>query len=81
VLFIFETIKSLYTKLRYAFLCVFAAGIVLSQKPGNVQEQINETATMICAASAPPNVDVVYVWTFNGYPIDFKLHVEYRMVS
>ncbi|XP_070192772.1 contactin-like isoform X2 [Littorina saxatilis] len=57
------------------------ARIVISQKPGNVEGNSNETATMICTASAPANVDVVYVWTFNNHIIDFNRQVEYRMGS
>ena len=61
-------------------ICLFAASIVISQRPQNIQELVNETASMVCTASAPPNVDVVYVWKFNDHILDFQRDVEYRMV-
>ena len=61
-------------------LCLFSASIVISQRPQNTQELVNETASLTCTASAPPNVDVVYVWKFNNHIIDFERDVEYRMV-
>ena len=61
-------------------LCLFSASIVISQRPQNTQELVNETASLTCTASAPPNVDVVYVWKFNNHIINFERDVEYRMV-
>ncbi|KAL8610221.1 hypothetical protein ACOMHN_038916 [Nucella lapillus] len=56
-------------------------GIVISQKPEAVSERVNESASIICRASAPPNVDVVYVWLFNDHIIDYTRQVEYKMGS
>ena len=61
-------------------LCLFSASIVISQRPQNTQELVNETASLTCTASAPPDVDVVYVWKFNNHIINFQRDVEYRMV-
>ncbi|XP_076447632.1 contactin-like [Babylonia areolata] len=60
------------------YLRVFPS-IVISQPPFNVNERVNESASILCRASAPPNVDVVYVWLFNDHIINFEEQIEYRL--
>ena len=54
--------------------------MVISQPPQPVSVIVNESASIICVASAPPDVDIVYVWRFNGFIIDFEHFVEYKEV-
>lgn len=54
---------------------------VISQRPRNEQVEVNTTATLACASSSPPNIDVVYVWHFNDHLIDLTKDIEYRMGS
>ncbi|XP_007463325.1 PREDICTED: contactin-1-like [Lipotes vexillifer] len=47
--------------------------------PINADITVGENATMQCAASFDPALDLTFVWSFNGYVIDFnKENIHYQ---
>lgn len=49
--------------------------------PINADITVGENATMQCAASFDPSLDLTFVWSFNGYVIDFNkeiTHIHYQ---
>jgi receptor-type tyrosine-protein phosphatase zeta len=47
--------------------------------PINADITVGENATMQCAASVDPALDLTFVWSFNGYVIDFnKENIHYQ---
>uniref|UniRef100_A0A2K5MUF5 Neural cell surface protein F3 n=1 Tax=Cercocebus atys TaxID=9531 RepID=A0A2K5MUF5_CERAT len=47
--------------------------------PINADITVGENATMQCAASSDPALDLTFVWSFNGYVIDFnKENIHYQ---
>lgn len=43
--------------------------------PINADITVGENATMQCAASFDPSLDLTFVWSFNGYVIDFNKEI------
>lgn len=59
------------------FKCPDPTRIILA--PLNADVTVGENATMQCAASFDPALDLTFVWSFNGYVIDFnKENIHYR---
>ncbi|KAL3862103.1 hypothetical protein ACJMK2_008096 [Sinanodonta woodiana] len=57
-------------------------GITLSTPPTNQQVIVNSTAFLYCQASYDyKTYDLVYLWTFNGYPVDFDDSLHYVQSS
>ncbi|GFS02413.1 contactin, partial [Elysia marginata] len=53
-------------------------GTSISDPPADEKVEVNLTATLLCRASHAPQIDMVYVWSFNDHVIDFNLEPEYR---
>ena len=49
--------------------------------PSPTTVSVNETAFLYCQASYNPKVDLVYVWKFNGYPIDPEKNAHFVQVA
>lgn len=67
--------------LNCAFLlfkkCIDPTRIILA--PINADITVGENATMQCAASFDPALDLTFIWSFNGYVIDFnKENIHYQ---
>uniref|UniRef100_A0A8D0GZF7 Contactin-1 n=1 Tax=Sphenodon punctatus TaxID=8508 RepID=A0A8D0GZF7_SPHPU len=45
--------------------------------PINVDVTVGENATMQCIASHDPTLDLTFIWSLNGYPIDFEKESEH----
>lgn len=57
--------------------CIDPTRIILA--PINADITVGENATMQCAASFDPALDLTFIWSFNGYVIDFnKENIHYQ---
>ncbi|RUS74476.1 hypothetical protein EGW08_017751 [Elysia chlorotica] len=54
-------------------------GATLVTTPSDDAALVNETMFLPCQASHPESLDMVYEWTFNGFPLDFRTG-HYQMV-
>ncbi|KAL4221697.1 hypothetical protein ACF0H5_019952 [Mactra antiquata] len=52
-------------------------GVIISVPPAPTTVTVNRTAFMYCDVSYSPNLDVAYVWKFNGYIINTTLSPEF----
>uniref|UniRef100_A0A4W3J257 Contactin 1 n=1 Tax=Callorhinchus milii TaxID=7868 RepID=A0A4W3J257_CALMI len=45
--------------------------------PSNIDVTVGENATMECHASNDPTLDLTFIWSTNGYPVDFDKEKDY----
>lgn len=63
--------------LYFILKCADPTRIILA--PINADITVGENATMQCAASFDPALDLTFIWSFNGYVIDFnKENIHYQ---
>ncbi|GFO45288.1 contactin [Plakobranchus ocellatus] len=53
-------------------------GTTISDPPADDEVEVNMTATLLCRASHSPEIDMIYVWSFNDHIIDYSIEPEYR---
>ncbi|XP_072124061.1 contactin-1-like [Mobula birostris] len=56
----------------------------ITLEPSNIDITMGENGTMECHASYDPTLDLAFIWSTNGYPIDFdkeKDYMEYRVLE
>jgi len=46
--------------------------------PSDITVVVNQTVTITCEATKPNNIDMIYVWKFEDYIIDYSMEPEYR---
>lgn len=56
------------------------AATVITIPPYTDPVVVNRTTFIPCKASYDINLDLVYMWTFNGKLIDFEKEFHYRLV-
>ena len=70
-----------YWQFCYEFYHIFPlAATVIQIPPSSAPVVVNRTAFIPCRASYDINLDLVYMWTFNGKLIDFEKDFHYRLV-
>lgn len=57
------------------------AATVITIPPYTDPVVVNRTTFIPCKASYDINLDLIYMWTFNGKLIDFEKEFHYRLVS
>lgn len=58
---------------------VVTDGAAITLPPTNQAAVVNRTVFLVCEASFPKDVDMIYEWTFNGYPLYYDL-IHFRQV-
>ncbi|XP_069759212.1 contactin-1-like isoform X2 [Narcine bancroftii] len=56
----------------------------ITLEPSNIDVTMGENGTMECHASYDPTLDLAFIWSTNGYPIDFDKErdfMEYRVLE
>ncbi|XP_067855986.1 contactin 1b [Heptranchias perlo] len=49
----------------------------ITLEPSNIDVTMGENATMECHAFHDPTLDITFIWSTNGYPIDFDKEKDY----
>ncbi|XP_078273084.1 contactin-1-like isoform X2 [Rhinoraja longicauda] len=56
----------------------------MTLEPSNIDITMGENGTMECQAMYDPTLDLAFIWSTNGYPIDFdkeRDYMEYRVLE
>lgn len=61
-------------------MLVLSEGTAITTAPQDQMALFNSTTFFYCQASVAKNTDMVFIWHFNGRPIDFYRDPEYRQV-
>lgn len=71
--------KNIYLLEFSMFAINFTEATRITLAPLNVDVTVGENATMQCIASHDPQLDLTFIWSLNGFVIDFeKEHEHYE---
>lgn len=74
------TATNTYGQVNASTTLDIAGGAAITMAPSDITVVVNQTAFLVCEASFPANIDIMYEWTFNGFPL-FLEEVYYRQVQ